>query len=169
MQELEFMLETLCSTLNNQPLDPDYSNVCPGDFLSGYRQIPLNISYHNKQQTMKGFERIREGFLELRKVYNGSRMLSLYIWKQKGLGRVKKDVKKGDVLFIKSLKRLSIAEDISTTQIKVRYINAKKVPCTAWHPKNDLIFLLVGSIYDARDPPTSSPTEEVLPEKGRPE
>merc|ERR1711867_11625 len=111
----------------------------------------------------------KEGYLELRKAYNGARLLSPYVWRQKGACRVKRNVKKGDVLFIRSLKRLCIAEDISTTQIKVRYINAKKAPCTAWHPKNDLIFLLVGSIYDTRDPPTRSPTEEVLPEKGKPE
>ena len=107
--------------------------------------------------------------MELRKAYNGSRMLSPYVWRQKGLGRVKRNVKKGDVLFIRSLKRLCIAEDISTTQIRVRYINAKKDPCSAWHPKNDLIFLLTGSIYDTRDPPTNSPTEEILPQKGKPE
>ena len=167
IQELEFMLENLCSVLNNQPLDPEYSNVCPGDFLAGYRQIPLDISYHDKHQTMKGFEKIRKGFLEMRKAYGQGRLLSPYIWKQKGLGRVKKDVKKGDVLFIKSLKKMCLAEDISTTQVRVRYINNKKVPQSAWHPKNDLIFLLVGSIYDKRDPPQGSPTQSIEPEKGR--
>ena len=35
MTELDYMLELMCSSLNNQPLDPEQSDVCPGDFLSG--------------------------------------------------------------------------------------------------------------------------------------
>ena len=62
--ELDFMLELLCSTLNNQPLDPEQTQICPGDFLSGYRAIPLPLQYHD---TKRNFEKIREGYEELRK------------------------------------------------------------------------------------------------------
>ena len=99
----------------------------------------------------------------------GARLLSPYVWKAKGMGRVKKDVKEGDILFIRSLKRLGLVKGMSTTQVKVRYINAGGVACSSWHPKTDLIFLLAGSVFDSRHPPDNSPTEKVEPDKGKPE
>ena len=58
---------------------------------------------------------------------------------------------------------------MSTTQVKVRYVNAGGITCSAWHPKTDLIFLLVGSVFDNRNPPSNTPTEIVEPDKGKPE
>ena len=163
------MLETLCSTLNNQPLDPDYSNTCPGDFLSGYRQIPLDFDYHDTRTTRRNFERIREGYEELRKVQKGARLLSPYVWKTKGLGRVKRDVRENDVLFIRSIKKLGLVKEVSTTQVRVKFINTGGLAQEGWYPKNDVIYLLAGSIFDNKQPPTCSPTTRVSPEKGKPE
>ena len=94
-------------------------------------------------------------------------MLSPYVWKTKGLGRVKRVVRENDVLFIRSIKRLGLVKEVSTTQVRLKFINAGGTPSEGWYPKNDLIYLLAGSIFDNKQPPTSSPTTRV--DKGKPE
>ena len=163
------MLEMLCSTLNNQPLDPEHSNICPGDFLSGHRAIPLPLQYHDTRTTKRNFEKIREGYEELRKSHEGPRLLTPYIWKTKGMGRVKKDVRRNDVIFIRSLQKLALVKDVSTTQVMVRYINQNQKPQEGWNPKKDAIFLLTGSQFDSRQPPSHSRVTKIIPEKGKSE
>ena len=67
MTELDYMLELMCSSLNNQPLDPEQSDICPGDFLSGYRAIPMMFVYHDARSIKKSFDKIKKGYEEMKK------------------------------------------------------------------------------------------------------
>ena len=95
------------------------------------------------------------------------RLLTPYVWKVKGTGRVKKEVRKNDIIFVKPIQKLALVKDLSTTQVMVKYINQNQKVQEGWYQKNDTIFLLTGSQYDDRQPPSHSPVSKIVPEKGR--
>ena len=167
MTELDYMLELMCSSLNNQPLDPELSGVCPGDFLSGYRAIPVSFEYHDARNVKRNFEKIRKGYEEMKKTQQERRLLTPYVWKVKGSGRIKKEVKRNDVVFIKPIQKLGVVKDASTTQILVRFINNNKKPQETWYKKDDTIYLLAGSQFEDKEPPEHDPTCRIYPEKGK--
>ena len=85
----------------------------------------------------------------------------------KGSGRIKKQVKRNDVVFIKPIQKLGVVKDASTTQIFVRFINNNKKPQESWYQKNDTIYLLAGSQFEDKDPPEHDPTCRIYTEKGK--
>ena len=89
------------------------------------------------------------------------------MWKFKGTGRIKKEVRKNDVVYIKPIQKLGVVKDSSTTQIFVRFINNNKKAQEAWYQKNDTIYLLAGSQFEDKDPPEHNPSSRIYPEKGK--
>ena len=76
----------------------------------------------------------------------------------KGSGRIKKEVKKNDVVFIKPIQKLGVVKDALTTQIFIRFINNNKKPQESWYKKDDTIYLLAGSQFEDKEPPEHDPT-----------
>ena len=166
MMELDFLLEMLCGTLNNQPLDPQISGICPGDYLSGYRAIPQDFEYHDSNNVQKKFDKIRRGYQEMAKAQEKNRLLTPYVWKTRGSGRIKRNVKVNDVVYIKPIQRLGIVKDISATQVYVRFINKNKQKQHEWYKKDHTVFLLAGSQFDNKETPSHQPTHRIYPSKG---
>ena len=93
MIELDFLLELMCGQLNHQPLDPDQSDICPGDFLMEYRAIPTELEYHDGRSIKSSFEKVRKAYEEMKKAQKNNRFLTLFVWKVKRTVRVKKEVR----------------------------------------------------------------------------
>ena len=85
----------------------------------------------------------------------------------KGLGKVKMNVKKGDVVFIKPIKKLSVVKEVSTTQLLVRFVDSNGKHRSNWYQKHDAVFLVAGSQFVDADPPAHDSTTRLFPEKGR--
>ena len=48
-------------------------------------------------------------------LHEGMRLLTPYVWKVKGMGKVKKEVRKNDIIFVRPIQKLALVKDISTT------------------------------------------------------
>ena len=127
------------------------------------------FEYHDRRNIKKSFDKIKRGYEEMKKAQQDRRLLMPYVWKVKGTGRIKKEVKKNDVVYIKPIQKLGVVKDCLTTQIFVRFINNNKKAQEAWYQKNDTIFLLAGSQFEVKEPPEHMPTDRIYPEKGKDE
>ena len=93
-------------------------------------------------------------------------MLSPYLWKHRGTGRIKCCTKVGDVVFIQNLKRLGIVLDISSTQLKIKYLDRHLKQYMDWFPKSAVVHLLTGSVFVSQDSPGHQVDEELKVQKG---
>ena len=62
--DLDFLLNCTCSDLNRIPISPTYSNICPLDFLQGYKQVPMGISMMGTQTATKALEKVVESLFD---------------------------------------------------------------------------------------------------------
>ena len=100
------------------------------------------------------------------KAQEKTRLLTPYVWKSRGMGRVKRNVRVNDVIYVKPIQKLGIVKDFSATQVFVLFMNKNKKKQFGWYKKDHTVFLLAGSKFDDREAPNHQPTKKLYPEKG---
>ena len=94
------------------------------------------------------------------------RLLTPYVWKTRGVGRIKRNVRVNDVVYVKPIQRLGIVKDVSATQVYVKFMNRNKQKQFEWYKKDHTVFLLAGSKFDNKETPSHQPTQRLYPKKG---
>ena len=99
-------------------------------------------------------------------IFRKDRLLFPYLWKHRGTGHIKVSTKVGYVVYIQTLCRLGIVIQISTTHVKLKYVDKQLKPHTDWFLKSNVVHLLTGSMFVQQDPPEHQVDERLVVEKG---
>ena len=81
----------------------------------------------------------------MNEVYRASKKLSPYLWRPRKSGNIRKNIQKNDVVYIKTLDRLGVVQQLADSQLKVLFRDSGGHIRKDWLLKDDLKFVVAGT------------------------
>ena len=165
--DLEFVFHCLVTDLNTVPLDPSISSMAPRNFQPGYKCLPTSITFHDRPRNNIIMQKMYDAYVRMNEVYRACKKLSPYLWKTKRNGHVGKNVQKNDIVYVKTLDKLGVVQQLADTQLKVLYKDSGGHLQRDWILKDDLRFIVAATPLANQAIPEAVFKEpaEVVPDK----
>ena len=161
VMDLDFVLHCMCTDLNTVPLDPNISSTAPRDFQLGYKCLPTSITFHDRSRNNVIMQKMHDSYMR------ACKKLSPYLWMTKRNGHVRQNVQKNDIVYIKTLDKLGVVQQLADTQLKVLYKDSGGHLQRDWLLKDDLRFIVAATPLANQPIPEAVFKEpaEVMPDK----